>query len=80
MIRIAAIVPVPAAACQPFLSPFWARTRTCFWGGWGGSLANIDYDDHLMVAYVMTKMNSTTLGDVRGVALRDAAYKSIGKG
>jgi CubicO group peptidase (beta-lactamase class C family) len=59
--------------------PLGPNARTCFWGGWGGSLAQIDYDDHLVVAFAMTKMNSTTLGDARGVALREAAYRAIGE-
>ena len=30
--------------------------RTCYWGGWGGSLAIIDMDAKLSFSYVMNKM------------------------
>jgi CubicO group peptidase (beta-lactamase class C family) len=39
--------------------------RACFWGGWGGSLAYVDLDSRVSIAYVMNKMNSTTVGDSR---------------
>jgi CubicO group peptidase (beta-lactamase class C family) len=39
--------------------------RACFWGGWGGSLAYVDLDSHVSIAYVMNRMNSTTTGDSR---------------
>src|SRR4051794_344148 len=40
--------------------------RACFWGGWGGSLAVIDLELGLSVAYVMNKMGSALAGDLRG--------------
>jgi CubicO group peptidase (beta-lactamase class C family) len=43
--------------------------RSCFWGGWGGSLAVIDCELGLSVAYVMNKMGSALAGDLRGAVL-----------
>ena len=40
--------------------PLGPNPRTCYWGGWGGSIVVIDCDAHLTVSYVMNKMNSTT--------------------
>jgi CubicO group peptidase (beta-lactamase class C family) len=56
----------------PFPSP-----RTCFWGGWGGSLILNDLENHLTIAYVMNKMGSGTLGDLRGAMVVAGAYASL---
>ena len=48
--------------------------RTCFWGGWGGSLAIIDVDAQMSFSYVMNKMGEGTTGDLRGASLLMAAY------
>jgi CubicO group peptidase (beta-lactamase class C family) len=48
--------------------------RTCYWGGWGGSLAIIDMDAKLSYSYVMNKMNETTTGDPRGAGPLLATY------
>jgi CubicO group peptidase (beta-lactamase class C family) len=56
----------------PFPSP-----RTCFWGGWGGSLVLNDLENHLTIAYVMNKMGEGTLGDLRGAMIVAGAYASL---
>lgn len=48
------------------LIPLSPNPRSCFWGGWGGSLAVVDLDSRLSFAYVMNKMASGLVGDVRG--------------
>jgi len=48
--------------------------RTCYWGGWGGSLAIIDMDLNLSYSYVMNKMESSLTGDPRGAGPLLAAY------
>ncbi|MBA57985.1 MAG: serine hydrolase [Gammaproteobacteria bacterium] len=49
-----------------------------FWGGWGGSLVLLDQDSRLCISYVMNRMNSdTTLGDLRGFQLVQAAYQCL---
>ena len=50
--------------------------RSCYWGGWGGSLVLVDLDRRLCVTYVMNKMGSGLVGDERGAALADAAFSS----
>jgi CubicO group peptidase (beta-lactamase class C family) len=57
--------------------PLGPNPRTCFWGGWGGSLVVVDCDARLVVAYVMNRMGEGTLGDVRGMSLVMAAYASL---
>jgi len=51
--------------------------RTCFWGGWGGSLAIIDVDAQMSFSYVMNKMGEGTTGDLRGAGLLLAGYGAL---
>jgi CubicO group peptidase (beta-lactamase class C family) len=46
--------------------PLSPNPRACFWGGWGGSIAVIDLDLGVSVAYVMNKMADALVGDLRG--------------
>jgi CubicO group peptidase (beta-lactamase class C family) len=49
--------------------------RTCSWGGWGGSIVLVDFDNHLTVSYVMNQMlEEGPLGDDRGLSVVLAAY------
>ncbi len=57
--------------------PFLPDRRICFWGGWGGSLAIVDTDEHLCIAYMMNKMGEGLVGDARGAALIDATYRAL---
>ena len=50
--------------------------RTCYWGGWGGSLALADLDGRLSFSYVMNDMRSSTTGDDRSGRLLMALYGS----
>ena len=54
-----------------------AGPHTYFWGGWGGSLVVSDLDTELTVAYVMNKMESGMVGDLRGASLVLAAASSV---
>jgi CubicO group peptidase (beta-lactamase class C family) len=47
--------------------------RTAYWGGWGGSVIVVDLDLRLTVAYVMNRMESGLVGDVRGLGIVEAA-------
>ncbi len=57
--------------------PIGPNPRTCFWGGWGGSIVVVDLDARLTVAYVMNRMGEGTLGDTRGISLVMSAYQSL---
>lgn len=52
--------------------------RTCYWGGWGGSLILIDMDAKMTVSYVMNRMESGITGDLRGAGVLLAAYAALG--
>jgi CubicO group peptidase (beta-lactamase class C family) len=58
-------------------TPLGPNPRTCFWGGWGGSLILIDLDARMVVAYVMNKMGEGTLGDFRGIGMAFGAYAGL---
>jgi CubicO group peptidase (beta-lactamase class C family) len=60
--------------------PMSPNQRTCFWGGWGGSLIIVDLDARMTVAYMMNRMGEGTLGDVRGAGIVAAAYASLAAG
>ncbi len=47
--------------------------RSCYWGGFGGSIIFMDQDLELTVAYDMNKMNFGLVGDTRGATLALAA-------
>jgi CubicO group peptidase (beta-lactamase class C family) len=57
--------------------PLSPNPRTCFWGGWGGSVAIIDLDARMSFAYVMNRMGEGTTGDERGLGLLLATYMSM---
>jgi CubicO group peptidase (beta-lactamase class C family) len=62
---------------NPPMSP---NPRTCFWGGWGGSLVMNDLDVRMTFCYAMNHMyigEAGTLGDDRGLSLAMAAYQSL---
>ncbi len=50
--------------------------RSCYWGGFGGSVVFMDQDLELTVAYDMNKMNFGLVGDRRGATLALAAVLS----
>ncbi len=48
-----------------------------FWGGWGGSLAVVDFDNRMSVAYVMNRMDADLMGDLRGRRIAEAAQACL---
>ncbi|MGW0840460.1 serine hydrolase domain-containing protein [Streptomyces sp. NPDC002787] len=52
--------------------------RTCFWGGWGGSIVLVDLDARMSVAYVMNQMiDDGGLGDDRAFMVLAAVYEGL---
>lgn len=58
-------------------APLSPNARTCYWGGWGGSIIINDLDAKLTIAYVMDRMGEGTTGDLRGASLVFAAYGAL---
>ena len=57
--------------------PLSPNPNVFFWGGWGGSLAIIDLDARVSIAYVMNRMAPDMMGDLRGGMIVLATYKSL---
>ncbi len=51
--------------------------RTFFWGGWGGSIAIIDMDARMSIAYTMNRMAPELMGDLRAFGIIVGAYGSL---
>lgn len=51
--------------------------RVFFWGGWGGSIAVIDLDARMSLAYAMNRMAPELMGDMRAVGIVSAAYTAL---
>lgn len=51
--------------------------NTVFWGGYGGSLALIDMDARMSIAYAMNRMERTTTGDTRALGLAMAVWQGL---
>ena len=54
--------------------PISPNRRACFWGGWGGSLAVIDVEAGMSVAYMMNRMSSELRFDGRSGRILMAAH------
>jgi CubicO group peptidase (beta-lactamase class C family) len=51
--------------------------RACYWGGYGGSLIIMDQQARLTVSYVMNRMESGLVGDLRGANIVMAAVTGL---
>ncbi|HRD45296.1 MAG TPA: serine hydrolase domain-containing protein [Caulobacter sp.] len=51
--------------------------NTLYWGGYGGSLVIVDMDARTTLAYVMNRMASTTVGDMRAFGLAMATWGAL---
>ena len=51
--------------------------RACYWGGWGGSVVIMDLDTKLCVTYMMNRMESGLVGDLRGAGIALAAFAAV---
>jgi CubicO group peptidase (beta-lactamase class C family) len=57
--------------------PLSPNPRSCFWGGWGGSLVVVDLDARLCFAYMMNKMGGGLTGDFRAFELVMTLYDAL---
>jgi CubicO group peptidase (beta-lactamase class C family) len=51
--------------------------RACYWGGYGGSLIIMDQDAALTICYVMNRMESGLVGDLRGANIVAATLEGL---
>lgn len=57
---------------EPATVPYIPDERTCFWGGWGGSMTVMFLDRGLTVSYVMNKMAPGIIGSDRSASYIEA--------
>jgi len=57
--------------------PFVPEGKTCFWGGWGGSVIIMDLDRRMTISYMMNKMQAGTIGSDVSAAYCTAIYKLL---
>ena len=57
--------------------PLPVSDSACYWGGWGGSFVTNDLSSGMTVAYVMNRMQNAMVGDERGMAVFEAAERSL---
>jgi CubicO group peptidase (beta-lactamase class C family) len=63
---------------EPVGVPFVPAGRTCFWGGWGGSLIIMDTDRRTTISYMMNKMQPGLVGSDVAAGYLTTIYKLLG--
>lgn len=58
--------------------PYVGQGRTCYWGGWGGSLVVADLDRRLTISYMMNRMAEGIIGSDRSEVYVRAVYDCVG--
>ena len=57
---------------------FVPEGRTCFWGGWGGSMIIMDLGRRMTISYMMNAMKLGTIGSETAGIYTDAVYRCAG--
>jgi CubicO group peptidase (beta-lactamase class C family) len=65
---------LPETETVPYIPP----GRTCFWGGWGGSVILMDLDARTTISYMMNKMGPGIIGSDRSEAYVRAIQDCLG--
>ena len=60
--------------------PYLPTERTCFWGGWGGSLVVMDLHRRVTIAYTMNHMASDLVGSDRTRRYLEIVYEALAVG
>ncbi|MEZ5143508.1 MAG: serine hydrolase domain-containing protein [Acidimicrobiales bacterium] len=60
-------------------TPIGVNDRTLFWAGWGGSMAVVDVENELTVAYVMNRMLPDVAGGLRAARVVFAAHDAVAR-
>ncbi|MGZ4245844.1 MAG: serine hydrolase, partial [Solirubrobacteraceae bacterium] len=57
--------------------PYVSQGRSCYWGGWGGSVIIADLDRRLTISYMMNNMAPGIIGSDRSEAYVRATYRCL---
>ncbi len=66
------------AAEVPYISRGRSHEKVCYWGGWGGSIVVVDTERHVVLAYMMNKMDAGIVGNRTSEALCSALSDIVG--
>ena len=58
--------------------PYVPQGRSCYWGGWGGSLILMDLETRTTISYMMNKMAAGIIGSDRSEAYVRAVHSCLG--
>jgi CubicO group peptidase (beta-lactamase class C family) len=58
--------------------PYVARGRSCYWGGWGGSVVFCELDSRTTISYMMNRMGAGIIGSDRSAAYVTAIHDCLG--
>jgi CubicO group peptidase (beta-lactamase class C family) len=57
--------------------PGVSEQKTCFWGGWGGSMIVMDTGRRMTISYMMNKMGPGVVGSARSAEYGQAIYAAV---
>jgi CubicO group peptidase (beta-lactamase class C family) len=57
--------------------PYVARGRSCYWGGWGGSVIFCELDSRTTISYMMNRMGAGIIGSERSAAYVNAIHDCL---
>ena len=57
--------------------PLGPNPNSCFWGGYGGSFAMIDFDAQVTISYVMNRMIASLIDQTRVLKLVSGFYEAL---
>jgi CubicO group peptidase (beta-lactamase class C family) len=58
--------------------PYVKQDRSCYWGGWGGSMIITDLDSRTTISYMMNRMAPGIIGSDRSAAYVTAVHDCLG--
>jgi CubicO group peptidase (beta-lactamase class C family) len=57
--------------------PWIPDEKTCYWGGWGGSMIVMDVGRRMTISYMMNKMGPGIIGSTRSAEYGHAIYDAV---
>jgi len=57
--------------------PYVAQGKSCYWGGWGGSVILSDLDSRTTISYMMNRMAPGIIGSDRSEAYVRAIHDAL---
>jgi len=58
--------------------PYVDQGKTCYWGGWGGSVIMCEVENGVTISYMMNRMAPGIIGSDRSEAYVTAVHECLG--